>query len=133
MFKRFRLTACVLTALAVLFSVSPARADNIYQNVAQTIGFNQAVTATLTQFIAAPPIITQSIRILSIQEMTADSATGGPVELEYGTGVNCGTNTKLFALVSTSTATVVSTINALSAFGNKSGCLSSVIPAGNRP
>jgi hypothetical protein len=65
----------------------------------KTIGdtpFAAAVTTTLTQFIAAPTA-PSAIRITFIQFAGIESATGGELYLEQGTGTNCGTSTAIVA------------------------------------
>jgi len=57
--------------------------------------FVAAATSTLTQFIAAPA--NGAIHFFSISGAGYDTATGGIVELEYGTGTNCGTGTTIMA------------------------------------
>jgi hypothetical protein len=68
---------------------------------APTIGdtpYYAAVTTTLAQFIAAPTA-PASIRITYLQYEALESATGGDLLLEQGTGTNCGTNTAVVAKV----------------------------------
>jgi hypothetical protein len=73
---------------------------------APTIGdqpFYAAVTTTLTQFIAAPTS-PASIRITFLQFEGLESATGGNMLLEQGTGTNCGTNTAVVSNLAYMTA-----------------------------
>lgn len=60
-------------------------------------GMSQAVTTTLTQVIAAPA--SGSIRITALNAAAEESATGGFLELEYGTGTNCATGTTLLSVI----------------------------------
>lgn len=61
--------------------------------------FNQAATTSLTQVIAAPSVATQKLRITALFATGEESATGGNLELETGTGTNCATNTAVLAVL----------------------------------
>jgi hypothetical protein len=74
---------------------------------APTIGdtpYYAAATLTLTQFIAAPTA-PAAIRITYLQFEGFESATGGELLLEQGTGTNCATNTAIVAKLAYLTAT----------------------------
>jgi len=69
---------------------------------APTIGdkqftYDAGSTKTLTQFIAAPTA--GSVRIASGFVYGVESATGGTLELETGTGTNCASNTTILFAV----------------------------------
>ena len=66
---------------------------------APTIGdkpFYSAATTSLTQFIAAPTG-GQSIRFTFVGYSAIESATGGELEIESGTGSNCASGTAVVA------------------------------------
>jgi hypothetical protein len=61
--------------------------------------FSQAATTSLAQVIAAPTNAAQSVRITALAAQGYESATGGVLELEQGTGVNCASSTAVLAYV----------------------------------
>jgi hypothetical protein len=95
----------MVTTPAPLATVSPGQAPavGLCTNAAGCLPpngdtqFYQAATTTLTQVIAAPG--SGSIRITSLVASGLESATGGWIELEYGTGTNCATGTTVLAFV----------------------------------
>jgi hypothetical protein len=122
--NRLFLAAALAAAAAISFGSAPASAQT-YQGVgavpgalcsalapgfptacAPTVGdqpFYSAVTTTLTQFIAAPTS-PAAIRITFLQFEALESATGGDLLLEQGTGTNCGTSTAVVAKLAYMTA-----------------------------
>lgn len=140
-----RLLAAALFSALALAAIAPASAQT-YNNsgrvnavglcsavtagypvgCAPTIGdtaFKAAVTTTLTQFIAAPTA--GSIRITAAQYAAIESATGGALEIEAGTGTNCGTGT-----VVVSALAWVPTSAVAGSYGNGSGAIW-ILPAGD--
>jgi len=56
-------------------------------------------TTSLAQIIAAPTNAVQAIHFTSISAMGYESATGGVLEIEQGTGTNCASNASVIAYV----------------------------------
>lgn len=79
--------------------------------------FEVSVTNTLTQFIAAPT--TGAIHFTFVQYAAIESATGGALEIEVGTGTNCASN----ASVLTSLTYMATTGNVSGSYGNGNGAV----------